>query len=283
MILGMLSIPSYACLNSYDELSSTYRDDLQHFKNKNDRNYFYRNKLKEFVKKHPQPKSVEEKNDYAVQLIYNYEYSKAINILLDIEKIKPNLAKTAVNLGTAYELNGDLDKAEFWISKGIKLDSTIHHGSEWIHLNILKAKKNNETLKWYEDHPLLGFRYGHGYSPIEVNKGDRWDKVRDISGQGRLQLSERRKFIYGEDYSVARLAYELSNLEEIYAQSDELKYRLGYPNVNSKVFMDIALYHGLEQGKTEIKRIKYLGSDSFIYRFILMVIDYISGIFPKGR
>lgn len=44
------------------------------------------------------------------------------------------------NLGTAYELDGQLKNALKFIKKGYEINPTSHYGSEWIHIKILEAK-----------------------------------------------------------------------------------------------------------------------------------------------
>ena len=66
-------------------------------------------------------KTHQELNDYGVLLIYARQYNDAIEVFKGIEKSHPLLAKTAANLGTVYELNGDLEKAKYWINQGISI------------------------------------------------------------------------------------------------------------------------------------------------------------------
>ena len=158
---------SHACLNSYDDKVEDMEPDPTtiNFSSKEQRDKFYQEKLQQFLKKHPTPNTLEEKNDYAVLLIYNSEYQKAIKILLLIEERQPHLSNTAVNLGTAYELLGKNEQAKFWIEKGLKINPSVHHGSEWIHLNILKAKLHQADSQWLRDNPILGLNFGTGYFP----------------------------------------------------------------------------------------------------------------------
>ena len=51
------------------------------------------------------------RSDYASALIRRGESGKAVEILESIEKVRPGEYQIAANLGTAYELSGDLVKA----------------------------------------------------------------------------------------------------------------------------------------------------------------------------
>ena len=275
---------SYACLNSYDEKVEEMEPDPTTitFISQKQRDEFYQKELKNFLKQHPKPKLIKEKNDYAVRLIYNGEYQKAINILLEIEKTKPNLSNTAVNLGTAYELLGQNEKAKFWIEKGLKINPSVHDGSEWIHLNILKAKLQRADTKWLQENPILGLDFGSEHFPqLSQNIQSSWgvDKIDHLAYQAKLQLRERRKFIFGQDLTMARLAYEAANLEMLRGQLNETKYKYGFKNEIADRLATIAKQHGLETNQTEEKRLKILLSNSFIYRFFLRVVDYISTLF----
>lgn len=272
---------SHACLNSYDDKVEGMEPDPTSitFESQAKRDEFYQNELEKFLKKYPKPKTVEEQNDYAVRLIYNGKYKKAIKILLEIEKSKPNLSNTAVNLGTAYELLGQNENAKFWIEKGLKINPSVHRGSEWIHLNILKAKLANADSKWIRENPILELDFGSGYFPkLSHDSNLKWDidSIDRLAYQAKLQLRERRKFIFGHDLTMARLAYESANVEVLRGQMYEAKYRNGFKNEIADKLATVAIEHGLEKGKIEEKRLKMLLSDSFIYRFLLVILDFIS-------
>ena len=70
--------------------------------------------------------SLEALNDYAVTLSYSHQYEQAIKILKNLELRFPNHPKIVANLGAAYELNGELENAKYWISQGMKRDPKIH-------------------------------------------------------------------------------------------------------------------------------------------------------------
>ena len=85
-------------------------------------------------------KDIDYLSDKGLLLILLERYEEAIELYLDIEKIKPNRYSTASNIGTAYELIGQNENALKWIKKSVELDPKSHNGSEWIHIKILEAK-----------------------------------------------------------------------------------------------------------------------------------------------
>lgn len=77
-------------------------------------------------------------------------------ILEPLVKRNPNEYSMAANLGTVYELSGELDSALKYISKGLKLNPNSHGGSEWIHVELLKAKiKRKRDYYYIQQNPII--------------------------------------------------------------------------------------------------------------------------------
>ncbi|WP_180160407.1 M48 family metallopeptidase [Acinetobacter sp. YH12054] len=132
----LITMPSWACLNTYVE--DFYTSDSQ---KENQLEEDHDEKLNNFVSRHPSPIDYQAEIDFAVHQIHAGRHDLAIKVLSEIEKEHPGLPKMAVNLGTAYELIGNIKLAKNWIAEGMKHDPSIHLSSEWIHLNILTAKE----------------------------------------------------------------------------------------------------------------------------------------------
>jgi hypothetical protein len=133
--------------------------------------------------------------DYAAALIYMDRAADAISVLQAIEVAFPGRYATASNLGTAYELVGDVPNAKTWIKRGIKRKPDSHQGTEWLHVAILDAKlklKNNP--EWLEKHSVLD--------------GDRKRKATDVERALEYQLNERLYFIKDNDPIMCDLFYE---------------------------------------------------------------------------
>ena len=75
--------------------------------------------------------------------------AKAKEIFVRLVQRNPNEYSMVANLGTAFELSGELDSALKYISKGLKINPKSHFGSEWIHLELLKTKIKRKKSKYY--------------------------------------------------------------------------------------------------------------------------------------
>jgi hypothetical protein len=75
------------------------------------------------------------RSDYAAVLIHRGGALKAV------EDEHPGEYIVAANLGTAYELSGDMAQAHRWIGEGIVRNPGAHEGTEWLHLRILEAEE----------------------------------------------------------------------------------------------------------------------------------------------
>ncbi|NHC02884.1 tetratricopeptide repeat protein [Acinetobacter sp. 187] len=273
-----LPVSVFACINSYTmELSPDHFDSAQQ------RIDYYQNELKAFQAKHVKPYSVQVRNDYAVLLILTGQYQQAIEVLESLERSNPNLPKTAVNLGTAYELKGDLTQARKWIHIGMQRDPNIHEGSEWIHLNILNAKRNRANVHWLNQHPLLNLTFGQGYFP-KPNHIDQdqitQQQLQSIFDQTQLQLIERKKFVFGHDPIVARVYYDLANIEQSLGL-DNWVNRMSY-NIEANELIDFSSALGLQKDATIEKRIRMLSSTS-LARMWMQIQDYLTGWLAKDK
>ncbi|MGO3383891.1 MAG: tetratricopeptide repeat protein [Acinetobacter guillouiae] len=228
--LSVLSVASHACINNYVlELGSNGLD-LQTAQNQLAQGDF------------PKSKSIEDLNDYGVLLIYAHQFDQAIQIFQRIEKSHPNLAKTAANLGTAYELAGQSEKAKYWIEQGMQRDPNIHHGSEWIHVKILDAKiQQQKNSAWIQNHDVLGLDFGQAVEPKAKVKTVQFQKqhydLDKILLHSQTQMDQRLRFVKRDPIS-AQIIFNMANIEMLnYNLTDdtvELLYRraqdIGYHN-----------------------------------------------------
>ena len=213
--LGLILVLNFsvasACINTY--VFELGRDGLTQDQAK-----------EELLKKRKPFKSYQELNDYAVLLIYAHRYNEAIQILKSIEQKHPNLAKTAANLGTAYELNGDFSKAKYWITQGMKRDPNIHEGSEWIHLKILDAQVEQKKDKnWIKRNDVLGLDFGRGLEPVAKIKQVKYENqtydLETVLAHSEIQMDQRLRFVY-KDPITAQIIFNMGNIEAYLLQSD---------------------------------------------------------------
>lgn len=91
-------------------------------------------------------------SDISVNLMKLGKVDSALRILLPLVEKHPDEYNLLSNLGTCYELNGNLTKALEYISKGYKINPSSHFGSEWIHVKILEAKIKEKNTPGWLDH-----------------------------------------------------------------------------------------------------------------------------------
>lgn len=159
-----------------------------------------------------------QRSDYAVALIYLGRYDEAISILEDVERQQPGEYIVATNLGTAYELNGNLDRALEWIQTGFERNPGAHAGSEWLHVKILEARLQlARDPDWLKTHTVLGLDLGRQPAPSLpdtdlVDSRGTSHGIHDIAGAIEYQLHERLQFVLPPDPVVADLLFDLGNL-----------------------------------------------------------------------
>lgn len=154
------------------------------------------------------------KNDLATALAHTGDAAEAVTLLEQIEAEKPGLYVTAANLGTAYELAGNNEKALEWIRKGIERNARAHQGTEWLHVRILEAKLAlRDDPMWLESNSIVGQRKKYG--GVEVYAvGNRGEKLslEQIKGALVYQLHERLQFVNPPDAIVGELLLDLGTL-----------------------------------------------------------------------
>jgi tetratricopeptide (TPR) repeat protein len=137
----------------------------------------------------------EDRTDYAVALMCIGRAPEAVKILVALEVERPDVYTTAANLGTAYELTGNLEAALKWIATGIERNPGSHQGSEWLHVAILRTKLNlRRDAAWLETHSVLDL----------ADRRDPSEIVQAID----YQLGERTQFVAPEDAVVCDLYYQ---------------------------------------------------------------------------
>lgn len=95
-------------------------------------------------------------SDLAVNFLKVGKVDSAIHILAPLARKHPDEYNITANLGTAYELNGQLDSALKYITKGFELNPKSHLGSEWVHIKILQAKiKNKRSPGWLRRNNII--------------------------------------------------------------------------------------------------------------------------------
>jgi tetratricopeptide (TPR) repeat protein len=149
-------------------------------------------------------------NELAVVLIHFGRAREAVVLLEVLEKRYPDSYEVATNLGTAYELLGDNERALRWIREGVLRNPDSHEGSEWIHIRILEAKRARKE----RDPSLLALDFGREDMPrLPAGNAGTAPSPADLSRDVFLQLAERTQFVRPRDAVVAGLLFDWGNLE----------------------------------------------------------------------
>ncbi len=233
--------------------------------------------------------SVDE-NGRAVALIHLGRTEEALKILEKLERKTSGSYYVAANLGTAYELIGDNDKAYKWIAEGMKRNPDSHFGTEWLHLKILKAKQAiKKDPKWIETNSVLGIDWtsiGNDLSKVRVG-GDRGQiyGAQAVTKAIEYQLHERTEFVKPTDPTVASLLYDLSHLVR-HSRSQEhgdlvlnAAYTYGYPGASTpSAALAAPSAETIADGPTKSYRLP-LG----ITASVLAVVLVLAGLWLKKR
>ncbi|RZL03210.1 MAG: tetratricopeptide repeat protein, partial [Pedobacter sp.] len=143
-------------------------------------------------------------SDKGLLLILLKRYDEAINLYLEVEKIRPRRYSTASNLGTAYELAGNNEQALFWIKKAVGINPHSHQRSEWIHVNILETKIKGAAAN-VSSEALIGTDFGKAAEPSTTLNRNALAKLHEAL---YYQLNERVSFIKTPDPIVAQLLFD---------------------------------------------------------------------------
>jgi tetratricopeptide (TPR) repeat protein len=113
--------------------------------------------------------SFNDRNRYAVALMFLGRSSEAVELLNKLETEEPGHFFIAANLGTAYELAGRNAEALKWINEGIRRNPNDHKGTEWLHAKILEAKiAQDKDPNYFEKHSVLELQHGSRGELISV-------------------------------------------------------------------------------------------------------------------
>lgn len=140
---------------------------------------------------------------------------EAIAILEKLEQDEPGMYETASNLGTAYELNGENEKALHWIREGIRRNPDSHFGTEWLHVKILEAKLAlAKDPDWLKKNTVLGLDPNKKSLSSESHAVFDGAKINldEIETALVYQLHERLFFVKPPDPTVADLLFDLERV-----------------------------------------------------------------------
>jgi tetratricopeptide (TPR) repeat protein len=154
-------------------------------------------------------KSYKTLSDYAVRLTKVGKFKESLEILKELGKKYPNEYQIISNLGTSYELNGELDSPLKYIRKGLKLNPLSHDKSEWVHERILITKLElTENPNYLDSNTIL-------------NISEKDTNYHLLAHQVSIQLRERFPYCPPSNIIMQNLLIELG---DIYVNSNSVLF-----------------------------------------------------------
>jgi tetratricopeptide (TPR) repeat protein len=235
--LSILTVlPAAACLNIYYSIDAEGHlheatDMHTYFKNfnKNFNKKLICSKLPKLEKKIRENGDYKDLSDYAVYLMKLGLFEESKDILVALYYAHPDEYQLAANLGTAYELVGEVDSAMKYINRGMELNDDAHDGSEWVHIKVLETKKKleNDSL-WLDNNTVLGL-------------SDSQVKDTLVLHQIFIQAHERFPFTPGTDPIMASI---MTDLGRCFAQTTSIEHAKAILTIARDYYGDTSAYAG---------------------------------------
>ncbi|MDB5337092.1 MAG: tetratricopeptide repeat protein [Planctomycetaceae bacterium] len=131
---------------------------------------FYEWRIKDRLERlKSEPKNLDLLDDLAVAYRKTGKTDRAIEVMLDKEKIKPGEYKTYSNLGTFYILAGDFEKGLPYIDKALAINPNAHFGRE-------------KYQKWLVEYAQSRMKDGKLTLPLRVKTYPQWPEESTFDG-----------------------------------------------------------------------------------------------------
>ena len=149
----------------------------------------------------------------ALEHVVHGRYPQALKIFQSLETTYPGQYNTAANMGTTYELLGDLEQASKWIAEGMHRNAHSHSGTEWLHLAILDARMKLAQDPGYLTREHIIQIPDNAKFRSEITVQGKTYMVHDVLQALQYQLTERAFFVKTQDPVVADLLFSFGQLE----------------------------------------------------------------------
>jgi len=112
--------------------------------------------------------SADELADWGAVLIRLGEPGKALAVLRDAQRQHPDHFRIAANLGTAWQLNGELQQAALALQQAVRLAPEKQRLAEEYHLKLVRARAQNKVGQRLDD--LFGVSFAGEKSEYQAGK-----------------------------------------------------------------------------------------------------------------
>ncbi|MEZ4804561.1 MAG: hypothetical protein R2852_03525, partial [Bacteroidia bacterium] len=198
-------------------------------------------------------------SDIAANLMKIGKADSSVKILVPLIKQHSNEYNIIANLGTSYELIGELDSALKYISLGYKLNSKSHLGSEWVHVNIIQGKiKEKQKPGWMKNNDILNLKT----LLYNVDVPNKKSKVAKTNYEIFYQIRTRVKYTPAPDKVLANILTTLGDFNTQVGTYENALLAYAYalefqesPALDNKIKAKIKTLNKLREANPKIKEI----------------------------
>jgi tetratricopeptide (TPR) repeat protein len=214
VLIGLMQ-PGKACLNIFAADSSGHEHILEHeffydvpaFKAKETRAY-----LEKYAKKlQSGTATYKDISDYASFLLVAGKVTEGLDIFRMLIQKYPDMYEINANIGVAYELNGEVDSALYYVRRSLEINPRAHYDSEWIHVNILEHKKSRVGFAGLITEKKILVRLDSLDKRIDGRSPQINCQNECIFKSALHQLQERIPFTHAPDPVMAQMLIELGD------------------------------------------------------------------------
>jgi tetratricopeptide (TPR) repeat protein len=207
-----------------------------------------------------------ELSDYAVLQIKIGDREQGVAILEKLYAQHPEEYNIVANLGTAYEIVGNDQKALELLRKAVVINPISHYGSEWIHINILEQKLG---ARQYDKIINLGIR---DFSQWVIDKSYVFPRPADsLKIQIAYQLHERIGFIKAPDSAIGHLVLDFA---DIVAKTDVRDSAIFF--YNYAAYYNPALQATIDERKKALAKEHKVVNDTFRWASVVWAIPLLA-------